>query len=340
MDDGVLRRELHGVVEQVQHRAFECVRVARQHPGLQVGLEIDRPGSAPSPVERAFDHLDEIDTFRGVRGAVFARQLGEVADELGDLVELRADVRFDVRAVPSGQRGRPLAARGEEQFEVRAQGRERRAQLVTGIGHQPTLPISRLRDRRQHRVEALRHPSEFVVAAHGDRPQVHAARDALRRRGQPLHRTQPRPGDRRSRRRSHQNPGSTEEQQHQRQLAESPLGGGERLGEHHRDAVARGQRDDPHVGALVGPQRRVARPVGDGEFAPPPRGRGSRTWVDELPPCREEPDVDVTTDQERARHGLQPGLDGRALHCGLRAVQQVLVELRVQIAVHRDVGTE
>ena len=144
------RAPLGGVVEQVGERPLERGGVALDVPRLGLDLEGQRRRAAADPGHGVVEHLVQLDgaDHRG-RGLV-AGQLDEVADEGGQLLELRADVG---RAARCARRRAASAAGLGEQVDVGAQRGERGAQLVAGVGDQPALPVPRGGERGQHLVE-------------------------------------------------------------------------------------------------------------------------------------------------------------------------------------------
>ena len=100
---------------------------------------------------------------RGRVGLLVAGELDEVADERGQLLELRDHVGAQPLAV-AGVR-RPAAG---QHLEVRAQRGERRAQLVRGVGDELALRALRALERLEHGVEGAREPRDLVVAVRLD----------------------------------------------------------------------------------------------------------------------------------------------------------------------------
>ena len=110
-----------------------------------------------------------------------ARELDEVADQRGQLLEL-ARTRS-----AAGARGRPRRrAAARQHLEVGAQRGQRRAQLVRRVGDELALRALRALERLEHRVERAREAGELVVAlgarCGGDRSRVRG--DVLGGRGE------------------------------------------------------------------------------------------------------------------------------------------------------------
>src|SRR5690606_33413737 len=84
----VVRAPLHGVVEQVRDGALQGGRVTAYGPGLEVDVDRDGLRAAAHPAQGPLHDVGEVDlTDHQVQGLV-AGQLDEVADELGQLLEL------------------------------------------------------------------------------------------------------------------------------------------------------------------------------------------------------------------------------------------------------------
>ena len=79
------------------------------------GGEVDVEGhvlghaAAPGPVERALHDVGEVEGLGGHLGRVVAGELDDVADEVGELVDLGAQVGLQLGAVLLGE---PRARRG------------------------------------------------------------------------------------------------------------------------------------------------------------------------------------------------------------------------------------
>ena len=117
---------------------------------------------------------DEIepDVLERLRLLLAARELGQLADQLGHLAELRDDVGQELLALPGRQ---PVAHR--EHLDVRPQARQRRPQLVRGVLHELALPLRGLVERLEHRVEGRGERADLVGALDGD-PLAQVARRA------------------------------------------------------------------------------------------------------------------------------------------------------------------
>ena len=143
----VRRAPLRGVVEQVGDRALERRRLAGDLPGVEVDVEVQAGRPPAHPVQRALDDVGEVDRLELGRDRLVAGQLGQVADERGELLDLEPDV---VHQLGAGLRRQPAAGVGlGEQVEVGAQGGERGAQLVAGVGDQLALPVRLAGQRRR-----------------------------------------------------------------------------------------------------------------------------------------------------------------------------------------------
>ena len=133
-------------------------------PLTTVGCRLDAEGDAVAGAalgpldERAHDLVDAhvVDDVARLRAA---RELDDVADERGQLVELRDDVGAQALALGLGQ---PVGVL--EHLDVGAQAGDRRAQLVAGVGHEVALRLDRALERVERRVEAAREAGELVLA--------------------------------------------------------------------------------------------------------------------------------------------------------------------------------
>ena len=148
------------VADQVRDRAADALGLAAHDGRLERRAEADRVASAALGAldELAHDLIDAhvVDDIARL-GA--AGQLDDVADERGQLVELRDDVGAQARALLLGQAIGVL-----EHLDVGAQARDRRPQLVARIGHEMTLRLGRALERVERRVEAAGQAGELVLA--------------------------------------------------------------------------------------------------------------------------------------------------------------------------------
>ena len=240
--DGAVRRApLGGVVEQVGDRPLQ--RAAARRPpttGCVAHVEGDARRAPPDPGDGPVDDLGQVDGLHDVGQRLVAGQLDEVADQRGQLLDLRADVVQQLRAglraagppAPSAWASRSRLVRSE----------------VSGV--RSSCPASatswRCRSREadergEHLVERRGEPGDLVVALDRQRGEVLGAGDVLDRGGQPAHRPQPVAGDRpaghappRSRRRAPKSSITTPS------LAQHPLLGVERLRDDQRAGRRRG----------------------------------------------------------------------------------------------------
>jgi hypothetical protein len=194
----------------------------------------------------------EVDPFHDRRGRCLAGQLGQVADQRGQLLDLAADVveelgpRRGIQVRPPG-----LVGLGE-QVDVGAQRRQRGAQLMTRVGHQPSLPLARGVECDQHLVERGGQPGDLVVALDRHRGQVLGARDALDRRRQVAYRTEPVARHDPAGETGDQDPQAAEEQGHDAQLGQQLVAFVQWLQQHHGTTLVAGDRDGDHPVLDVG----------------------------------------------------------------------------------------
>ena len=133
-------------------------------PLTTVGCRLARK-TTPSPARRsarstsATHDLVDAHVVHDVARLRAARELDDVADERGELVELRDDVGAQALALVLGQ---PVGVL--QHLDVGAQARDRRAQLVAGVGDEMALRLGRALERVERRVEAARQPRELVLA--------------------------------------------------------------------------------------------------------------------------------------------------------------------------------
>ena len=183
-DDGALvafdrhglagRAPLAGVVEQVADGPAQAVVAAHDPAGRRVELEVDVLGP---PVRVLHGHLvlhQQVEAQRlpGGRPAVAPGQLGQVAHDVGQLLQLHQHVVDQHGAVLGAQLVDPA-----DHLEVGAQAGERRAQLVRGVEHQLALgPAGRL-ERLEQAVEGA---SEAARARRDGRARAGASRQSSR----------------------------------------------------------------------------------------------------------------------------------------------------------------
>ena len=121
-------------------------------------MELGRVGPATGPADERGHDLVEPHVVELAGRLVAAGQLDHVADQGGELVELRDDVVAQ---------GVELLARELvdvlEHLHVGAQARDRRAQLVARVGHQLALGGHRPLERVEGGVEAVGQPGELVA---------------------------------------------------------------------------------------------------------------------------------------------------------------------------------
>ena len=96
----------------------------------------------------------------GRRPAVAPGQLGQVAHDVGQLLQLHEDVVDQHGAVLGAQLVDPA-----DHLEVGAQAGERGAQLVRGVEHQLALGAPRRLERLEQPVEGAAEPAQLVGAA-------------------------------------------------------------------------------------------------------------------------------------------------------------------------------
>ena len=162
-------------------------RSPRTWHGDERGTAARRRCRARGPAPRSAAHeLVELELLEVALGRVLAGELDEVADERGQLAQLRQQVLAQLRALLGRQLGR-----AREQLDVGLHGRQRRAQLVRRVGDQLALRTARLGERVEHRVEAARQAGQLVVADRLDAPgEVLRRRDVARAAHQPADRPQ------------------------------------------------------------------------------------------------------------------------------------------------------
>ena len=190
-------------------------------------------------------------------GLTVAREVDEVADEHGELLELGARGGERRRALL----GRQVAGAGE-QLDVRPDRRQRRAQLVRCVGDELALGLLGGLERGQHRVERIRQAVQLVAgAAGGDAPaEVAGLRDVLGGLGQAAHRRHRAARDEQPETAAGGDAGHDHEHEDEPQLEQLVVDLGERARHDHGVAAGVARREDADVGAanvLVGEERRL-----------------------------------------------------------------------------------
>src|SRR5690606_11226308 len=117
-----LRAPLHRVVQQVGDGALQGGRVPAYGPGLEVDVDGDRLGATTHPGQGPLHHVGQVDLADHQVQRFVAGQLHEVADQLGQLLQLGAYV---VEQVGAGVGGQLVPGLGQ-QVDVGAQTGERR----------------------------------------------------------------------------------------------------------------------------------------------------------------------------------------------------------------------
>src|SRR5262245_34962284 len=137
MDGAVGWAPLARVVEQVADRAVEAGAVTADRRRAQVRLEV-----AVATLDAARHQLGEVELLEVALRRALARELDEVADQAGQLAQLRQQVLAQLHPLL----GRELA-RAREQLDVGLHGGERRAQLRRGVPDGPALGAAAPRPR-------------------------------------------------------------------------------------------------------------------------------------------------------------------------------------------------
>ena len=130
--------------------------------GLGFQVERDVLGAAVGALHRHGVPDEQIEAERlGCRRLlVAARQLGQIADEVGQLLQLHQDVVDEHGAVLDAQLVDP-----PDHLEVGAQAGERGPQLVRGVEDELALGPARRLERLEQAVEGAAQPSELVGTA-------------------------------------------------------------------------------------------------------------------------------------------------------------------------------
>ena len=123
------------------------------HHGVEGDVERDGRRAAADPVDGPRHDVGEVDRLEPGGDRLVAGQLGEVADQRGQLVDLEPHVVQQLGA-RLGRQPAALVGLGQ-QVEVGAQRGQRGAQLVAGVGDQLALPVARGGQRGEHRVEGV-----------------------------------------------------------------------------------------------------------------------------------------------------------------------------------------
>ena len=269
------RAPLRGVVEQVGDRALERAGLADHPPGRDVDVELDARGAPSNPDQRAVDHLGQVDRLHDVGERLVAGQLDQVADQRGQLLDLRADV---VEQLGAGL-GRQAARSG-------LVGLDSRSRLVRSdvSGVRSSCPASatscRCRSRDAARAVSIglnavarRAISSSPSTGSGVRSSVRAIPSTAvvsRRTGRrPLRATAP-PGHA-----GRDHAGDAEEQHHPAELGEHLLLRLERLGDAQRLPGRRGGDGDHAVAGAAGGDGADARLLVTGRDRRPPTRRAA-----------------------------------------------------------------
>ena len=192
--------------------------------GLELGRERDVRRVAAGTLDRDGDEPVEPHVL-GLRrlGLVVAGELDEVADQRGQLLQLRDEIR----AQPVAVAGVGRTAAGEH-LEVGPQRGERRAQLVRGVGDELALRPLRALERLEHRVERGRQARDLVIPAGRDPPrEVARAGHVLRRLGELGHRPDRRAGGEPGEERGEHDPAEREHAEPPAQRRERAVGLGQ-----------------------------------------------------------------------------------------------------------------
>ena len=340
----VLGAPLRGVVQEVGDRALETGTLADDVPGRHLDVEGESRCAAADPGDHPVDELGHVDRLDDVGQRLVAGQLHEVADEGGELLDLGVHVVEQLGPRLRRQSDTVGAVDLAEQVEVGAQRGERRAQLVAGVGDELTLAVPRGGERREHLVERRGQAGQLVAALHRQRAQVLGAGDVLGGVGEPSYRAQAVAGHGPAGEAGPDHAGEAEEQHHGAELGEQCLLGVERLRDHHRGSVVAVHRRHPPAGAVAadGAHRCRLPVLRDGVL-------GSAEQLLHLvgvlgadqpgtgPVEAGHPDV---RGPEVLRRHLDPAVAHDGGLGGLGAVQQRVVERRLQLHAHGDVGTE
>ena len=108
------------------------------------------------------DEQVEAQRLAGLRQLVATGELGQVADEVGELLQLHQDVVDQHGAVLGAQ-----LVDAADHLEVRPQAGQRRPQLVRRVEHQLALRAARRLEGFEQAVEGAAQPAELVGAARG-----------------------------------------------------------------------------------------------------------------------------------------------------------------------------
>ncbi len=242
------RAPLAGVVEQVAHGAAEAVGMAR-HPA-RLGVEVE-PHVFRPPVGVLHRHRvahEEVEPQRLPRRRLLVApgQLGQVADEVGELLELHQDVVDQDRAVLGAQ-----LVDAADDLEVGAQAGEGRAQLVGRVEDELTLGPARRLERLEQTVEGLAQAAQFVGSPGGE-PARHVGRlgHILNGVGEGVERDERGAGHEPAQRHREEHADEGDRAQEQRELLELRVDV-EQRGDLQRAAVDEGARLDRRAGGQV-----------------------------------------------------------------------------------------
>ena len=183
------RAPLGGVVEQVGDGALDGRGLALDPPGQGGDVELAARRAQPHPRDGPVDHLGEVEGLHDVGQRLVAGQLDEVADEVGQLLDLGADVVQQLGLLLG--RSPPVSSAWVSRSRfVRSD--------VSGVRSSwPASATSRRcrsargRQGREHRVERRGEPGDLVVALDRQRVELLGPGVLLDRRGQPAYRPQP-----------------------------------------------------------------------------------------------------------------------------------------------------
>ena len=221
--------------------------------------------AAAGALDAAGHQVGEVELLELALRRALARELDEVADQAGQLAQLRQQVLAQLGPLV----GRQLAG-AREQLDVGLHGGERGAQLVRGVGDQLALRAARLGERLEHRVEAAGEAGELVVA-----DRLDAAREVLRggHVARAAHQAPDGPhgaaADEPAEHRREDDAGEADQGEHDRQPAQGGVDVLERARGLQRLALGELRHVDAHVGAveLGVVEERLGQALGDGHHA-------------------------------------------------------------------------
>ena len=318
----------------------------------QRALERDVAGAAARALDAGLHDRGEVEHLEVALRRPLAGELDEIADEAGQLAQLREHVLAQLAALFRRQ-----LARAREQLDVGLHGGQRGAQLVRGVGDQLALGAARLGQRLEHRVEAARQRGQLVVADRLDAArQVVRGRHVARAAHQPAHRAHRAAADEAAEQRRQHHARQAHQREHRRQPPHRGVDGLERARGLQRLAVGEAPDVHAHVGArqLGVVEERLRLPLGDGDHAR--AGRQQRLLVRRrLDPPRARHDLGVAgllAERRRRQQEQEPPplllridlAPRRALlrlrrgrHAGAESAQGV-VDRVAQLGASRDIG--